>query len=296
MRIPVVVLAIALLAPSLASAQERGVSGDNPGQPAGVRRAVVIGVSKYPTLPPNKQLEYAAADARAFQDYLKSPAGGSVPAENLQLLIDENATAGNIMNALAWLRLNSQEGDEAIIYFAGHGDTEMVTGGGVGFLLASDVNPALYVGGGAISIDLLKAFLGGIVSKGTTPLLITDLSRSGKTTAALLEAWNNVTKIVSSAADESPYEGKQWGGGHGAFTYFLILGLQGLADNNVDGVVTLEELARFVDEHVGKETGGHQNPQTSGNYRRILARVDPATKRAAQIAMAGRQPSLTPTR
>jgi uncharacterized caspase-like protein len=305
MRVPAVVVALSLMAPIPALAQQRGIGGDPP-QPTGVRRAVIIGVSKYPPLPPNRQLEYASADARAFYYFLKSPGGGSGSPENMQLLIDGQATSANILNALTWLRLKSQSGDEAIIYFAGIGDTETLTAEEGGFLLASDVTPGCYVCGGALDIDYLEKFLRAIVAKGATPLLIVDASHSGKlvgdpkgterTTAALLQAWDKVAKIVSSTPAQFSFEGKQWGGGHGAFTYFLILGLQGLADSDADSRITMMELTRFIDEHVDKETKGRQTPQSSGDMSRLVARVDTATKRAAQSAMARRQPSPTPTR
>ena len=304
MRIAAVVVALTLLAPISALAQQRGIGGD-PAQPTGVRRAVIIGVSKYPAFPANKQLEYASADAKAFYDFLKSAGGGSVPLENMRLLIDEQATSANIVYALVWLRLKSQSGDDVIIYFAGHGDAEAMTGEEGGYLLASDVMPTIYgAGRGAINIDYLAKFLRDIVVKGAAPLLIVDVSRSGKlvgdsmgaerTTAALLQAWDKVAKIVSSSPEQVSFEGKQWGGGHGAFTYFLILGLQGLADSDADGRITMMELTRFIDEHVDKETGGRQTPQSNGDMRRLMARVDTSTKRAAQSAMASRQPSPVP--
>ena len=305
MRIPAAIVALVLLSPSLAFAQQRGVGGDDPDVPTGVRRAVVVGVSKYPGFPRDKQLEYAAADARFFYQFLKSPAGGSVPDENLQALFDEQATSAKIVYALTWLRRNSKKGDEAIIYFAGHGDAEAESGQEGGFLLATDVVSTIYGANvGAINIDYLQKFVATMAENGASVLMVTDACRSGKlvgdpdgatrTTAALLQNWKHVAKIVSSAPDESSYEGKQWGGGHGAFTYFLIFGLQGLADQNNDGKVTLQELISYVNAHVPEETkrnGKPQNPQMQGSGKLVVARVDTAIRRAAQVAMDTRKPA-----
>ena len=50
----------------------------------------------------------------------------------------------------------------------------------------------------------------------------------------------------------------------GFFTYYLAAGLQGDADVNADGKVTMKELKDFVISNVDKETGGKQIPQFYG--------------------------------
>ena len=51
----------------------------------------------------------------------------------------------------------------------------------------------------------------------------------------------------------------------GRFTYYLAVGLQGDADTDANGKVTMQELVEFVTESVDKETSGQQTPQFNGN-------------------------------
>ena len=81
---------------------------------------------------------------------------------------------------------------------------------------------------------------------------------------------NNLSKVgdgvcVISAAGDREYsqEGKQWGGGHGVFTHYLLEGLQGRADDNRDGFVTMEEAYQYLFDRVRSETRHSQNPWSS---------------------------------
>ena len=67
--------------------------------------------------------------------------------------------------------------------------------------------------------------------------------------------------ITSSDVNESSQESPRWGGGHGVFTYFLLEGMRGMADSNVDLVVTVGELFRFVRQRVRLDTEYRQNPR-----------------------------------
>lgn len=77
--------------------------------------AVIVGISHYENVGIN-QLEYAHRDAQVFADYLKSKAGGSVPDENIRLLMNENATYAAIYDALNWL-LDTVHKDDLVYFF-----------------------------------------------------------------------------------------------------------------------------------------------------------------------------------
>ena len=60
---------------------------------------------------------------------------------------------------------------------------------------------------------------------------------------------------------------------HGIFSYFLMRALQGEADANQNGVITAEEIFKFVQPHVKEQSanlGGKQNPQFSGEDFTII--------------------------
>lgn len=73
---------------------------------------------------------------------------------------------------------------------------------------------------------------------------------------------------VISASDENQYsqESKDWGGGHGVFTYFLLKGLKGDADYNKDTSVTLGELTSYLSQEVRRATKNAQSPTVAGRY------------------------------
>ncbi|MBR56158.1 hypothetical protein CMK19_20590 [Candidatus Poribacteria bacterium] len=50
--------------------------------------------------------------------------------------------------------------------------------------------------------------------------------------------------------------------GHGVFTYFVLTGLQGAADLNGDGFVTVQEVYRFASQKVPERSD--QNPSWKG--------------------------------
>ena len=83
--------------------------------------AIVMGISKYKFVRP---LTYADKDAELFRDYLKSPGGGSVKAENIFCLLNEKAISANFWGkGFQWLKAKDlQKGDRLFIYLAGHGD------------------------------------------------------------------------------------------------------------------------------------------------------------------------------
>ena len=250
----------------------------------GATRAVIIGISDYK----NERitdLRFADVDARNFADYLSSPAGGNLPTQNIQLLTNEKATQGQMAAALTWLMDESKSGDQAIIYFSGHGDMETLTG--MSFLLAHDASAAAYSGGGGFPIIFLQSIITRLsTQKQVQVLLVTDACRAGKlagneiggsqaTTKILSDQFSNEVKILSCQPNEFSLEGTEWGGGRGVFSYFLLDGLKGLADANQDKIVSLMEIGRFLEDKVPTATAPHsQIPMIVGNKGAQVAQVD----------------------
>ena len=78
---------------------------------------------------------------------------------------------------------------------------------------------------------------------------------------------------VISASDDKQFsqESKNWGGGHGVFTYFLLEGLKGKADYNKDTNVTLGELIPYLSEQVRRATRNAQSPTVAGRFDPALS-------------------------
>jgi tetratricopeptide (TPR) repeat protein len=252
---------------------------------SGTTRAVVIGISDYQNedIP---DLRFADKDAQAFATYLKSSAGGNLPDKNIKLLLNEQATNAAMIGELDWLMEESEEGDQAIIYFSGHGDVESKMARQPGFLLTYDSPSKVYMLG-AYPLFYLQLIIETLsTDKNVKTIVITDACRAGKlagseiggiqaTASNLAKQYANEIKILSCQPDEFSLEGEQWGGGRGAFSYHLIEGLIGLADKNENLQVNLLELENYLETKVPEETAPQsQIPLTVGSKGTAISFVD----------------------
>ncbi len=273
------------------SAQSKGVSPatTNNQQLTSKFYAVVVGISDYqdPAIP---DLKYADKDAEAFANFLRSQAGGKLDADHLKVLINSNATMAQFANALDWLIENVKEGDQAIIYFSGHGDVEKKTITQPGFLLCWDAPSRVYMAGGAFNLRDIQEVISTIsIQSKAKVIVITDACRSGNlagnsvggsqaTSSNLSKQFANEIKILSCQPNEYSIEGEQWGGGRGAFSYNLVNALYGFADSNKDLSITLQEAGRYLEDHVTVEVAPiSQVPMIIGNRMEKIASVDTAS-------------------
>jgi len=252
--------------------------------------AVIIGISDYyDTRIPS--LRYAAADARSFYTWLTSPEGGRYPPSRIKLLVNEQATGSSIKEALfVWLKQALQE-DIVIIYFAGHGSPESPDFPDNLFILPCDAQYENIATTGFPMWDIETALNRFIKAK--KAIVIADACHAGgvgqsfdiarranrglkvNTISTGLQMLSKVGDgiCIISASDDNQFsqEGKQWGGGHGVFTYFLLKGLTGEADYNNDSRVSLGELIPYLSEQVRRETRNAQCPTVAGKFDPVLS-------------------------
>jgi tetratricopeptide (TPR) repeat protein len=287
MKNQIIILAFTFIVSSLI-AQQKGINQ----LPTANRQlptstyAVVVGISDYqdPAIP---DLRYADKDARAFADFLRSSAGGNLDNDHLKVLINEKATVAQFAIQLDWLLENAKENDKVIIYFSGHGDVEKKTVSQPGYLLCWDAPARVYLAGGALALPMFQDIITTLSTQNKSKVIvITDACRSGKlagssiggsqiTGANLAKQYSNEIKILSCQPNEYSIEGEQWGGGRGVFSYHLIDALYGLADKNNDLWVTLQEVGRYLEDHVSNEVAPvNQLPMMLGNGNERLTSVD----------------------
>ena len=202
--------------------------------------ALVVGISAYRNLPQNLQLNYSERDAEGIYSILISPEGGNFRAENVRKLIGTRATRENIRQALEeWLPSVSKEDDRVLIYFAGHGFIY----GGAGYLAPYDFDMKAAETTG-YPMDSLGKVIGGKI-KAKWKVLLTDSCHSGaitpetsneKVNQKLLSLNTSLFSLTASRDRERSFESPDFGGGHGVFTYYVMRGMEGEADENGDGM------------------------------------------------------------
>jgi tetratricopeptide (TPR) repeat protein len=256
--------------------------------------AVIVGISAYPKLPPERQLHFPERDAQSIYSALISPEGGNFKAENVKMLTGAQANLAAIRQQIGtWLPSVAQGDDRVVIYFAGHGFIFE----GKAYLAPSDFDMKNVKGSG-YPMDELGATIGGKIHA-KWKVLLTDACHSGAITPEDTENLNHglgnlsqsLFSLTASRDRESSYESPELEGGHGVFTYYVVKGLEGEADTTPhDGTVTADELAEYVHTQVREKTSGAQNPTSDrSSYDKTMwlsfipANVNPATAPAPQF-------------
>jgi tetratricopeptide (TPR) repeat protein len=225
--------------------------------------AVVIGVSKYQHLTDAQQLLFAERDAESIYSVLISPEGGNFRAENVHKLIGSKATLANIRQELEqWLPSVAREEDRVLVYFAGHGFVSEDSP----YLSPFDLDPANISKTGYAMSALSSVF--GSKIKARWKVLLTDACHSGAINPDAVQTINrslitlnqSLFSLTASRDREQSFESPDWGGGHGIFTYYVVRGLEGAADENKDAIITADELAEYVRRNVREASSGRQNP------------------------------------
>ena len=259
------------------------------------RWAVVVGAGKYESadIP---TLRYAVSDAESIYQVLTGPAG--FKKEHVLLLTDRaerKPTLRNIRWALGtFLSRSAKKDDTVVIFFAGHGAPEvdprgLERDGLAKYLIPSDADPDdLY--SSAFPMDELQTIFGRIESDRVVAFLdacysgaaggrtfVAKKTRSGQVDDLFLERLTRSKGraiITASRPSEVSMELPELG--HGVFTYYLVQGLQGAADLNRDGIVTLQELYEYVEQQVTRKSrmvGGNQHPVMKGEVEGMLPLV-----------------------
>ena len=234
--------------------------------------ALIVGVGDYKNLPPSAKLQFAERDSEAIYSILISPEGGNFRAENVRKLTGAKATLANMKRELeTWLPGAAKADDRVLVYFAGHGFVDPKSG--KAFLAPYDLEPG-NISGTGYSMDQLGSVIGSKVSA-KWKVLLTDSCHSGAISPeqgeivnkSLLDLNRSMFSMTASRARERSFESKDWGGGHGIFTYYIVRGLEGYADENKDSIVTADELAEYTRRNVREATKGQQNPTSDkGNF------------------------------
>jgi Flp pilus assembly protein TadD len=265
--------------------------------------AVLVGVSRYQRLPQQQWLRFAREDAELFAQHLGSPRGGMLPAANLLLLTDEKATTAAIRNAFeSSLKARAGRNDTVIIFIAAHGVVES-TGRRGAYIVTHDSDPE-DLASTALPMADVQSLIREDLSRVGHVLVFVDVCRAGNIGAMrgantvnraveeIAEAEGDLFVFLASGPKELSFEGPQYGGGHGAFSYFLLDGLNGEADINRDRNVSVGEVIEHVREKVIQATNNRQHPRDLGSMDPLVT-VSELMREGVLISSAG-EPALGP--
>ena len=238
------------------------------------RVALIIGVEGYRTA---AEAKYAANDAAVFQNYAEIALG--VPAQNIKVLTNEQATRADILLALkAWLpTVTRPDKSELFIFYAGHG---MPTAdGSSAYIVPFDANVQLLEDTG-ISRTRLYAEIDAVAPKSATFFFDNCYGGTNRNEELLI-----ASRPLSIKVEDSPVpsnylvfnagESDQTAGvldevKHGRFSYFLFKGLEGEADIDGNGKISAGELQGYVRDAVSRYSAGSQTPTMLGNTERLV--------------------------
>jgi uncharacterized caspase-like protein len=225
---------------------------------------VVVGVADYRHI---DKLNYTDDDAYRMYAFYKSPEGGSLPDSQIRVLIDEDATRDNVMQALNSVYSRAASNDAIIFFFSGHGardafiTQEYNRTDNRGLLMHSEIQAIFDRSAARYKYIIADACHSGswaqkgVKGSATEQQYYQAFERSRGGFVLLLSSMGNEYSLESSGFRQ------------GIFSHFLIRGLKGEADANGDNVVSIIELYEFVESRVAQTTERRQNPVLSGDYK-----------------------------
>ncbi len=245
---------------------------DGPGE----TYALLVGISEYQRLTEEQQLQFAHADAETFEEYLLSPRGGGLPEENIERLTNQEATTAAIRVAIeSFLKTRAGRNDTLILFMAAHGTVAKTPDGPQAFIITYDSDPQ-DLASTALPMADIQALMRDQLSKVGRVMVYVDVCRAGmigtiksntvnRNMEELFEEEGDLFGFLASRPKEYSIESARFGGGHGAFTYFLLRALNGDADDinetgNGDGFVSVNEVIDYVRDKVREATRNKQHP------------------------------------
>jgi WD40 repeat protein len=257
---------------------------------------LAVGVSRFPGLPPEVQLAYAARDAEEFARRLTAAAGKSFRRVHSKVVSDAGDVGpdrANILAALALLQ-SARAQDTVVLFLASHGLSDRQ---GNYLFVPRDAEAldfkAVGVPGAPTTLIPWDVFFDALRGAAGRRVLIVDTCRAqgiaGRFDPASLikrSASSLFALVVASGEKEESQEYDP--GGHGLFTYALLAALSERSDADRDGQVTLTEwfgAARPLIERLRDRTIGPQTPHliAPAPLDRLVV-METAGKRAAGVA------------
>lgn len=294
-----------------AASTTAAASADN--KPIRDKWALVIGISKFEH--PEYNLKYAAKDAQDFYNFLVNEA--NFKKDHVLLLLDENATRENIMDAFGdeFLPAVCEPGDLVVVYVSTHGTPKNRDKGGRNYIVAYNTNAQTPYSTGVDMEELYRRIKEGVKTDRALIVMDTCYSGGGVPGSRALGLADNFDAaeiaqgcghlvISSSSPNERSWESRV--APNGVFTKYL---LDALRKNNkrIDVKSAFSDVQKNVSWEVKSVFSEKQTPQLGGEWEgRELILSLPATEnrpvlnpdllKLMHAANNARQPAGTPAK
>jgi len=242
-----------------------------------MRRALVIGIDRYPNAP----LTGCENDAASISSVLQKNGDGS-PNFDIKLISSDTDNVTNDVIQTALDELFSREAETVLFYFAGHGIIDPVTN--TGHLVSQDGKKGSW---GMSLVDLL-GMANGASPRIKSTVIVLDSCNSGfmGEIAAISKAQssiigNGVTILTACHREQTAAEAN----GQGLFTSMLLDGLSGSAAD-ILGRITPASVYSHIDQTLGsweQRPIYKANVQTFVTLRQIAPKVSPDILRRLHI-------------
>jgi hypothetical protein len=251
--------------------------------------ALIIAVGEYQNASIPK-VKFAKRDASLMREYLIKRLGYD-PNNIFPKSMDELPTAGFIKTYLKdrLKRILRPDGkSELFIYYVGHGAPSMINQNNA-YLVPYDADPNYLTDLNAYAVNEFFADIAALPA--SKKMVLLDACFSGQTgdgnsiitnaspltLKPKIDLFNDANSMIlmSSKADQVSnwYPEKQ----HSLFTYFFLKGLQGIADLNSDGSITLSEMEQFLNDPnegvpyiANRQFQRQQEVQVIGNKQMVI--------------------------
>ncbi len=240
--------------------------------------AIIIGIQNYKRVP---NAEFANNDAREFSEYAIRALG--IKPEKIKMLLDDEADEVNIVKAFEnWLPIQvNKDKTDVYVFYSGHGLPS--SDGKSLYFLPHGVDKELLSRTAVAQSDIIAALTS---AKPKSVTMFIDACYSGQTRGgdvllanakpvALKSDANayplNFTVITASANDQISSSSPELK--HGIFSFYLMKGMEGDADANQDGKITVGEMQDYLSEKVSRQAttlGRKQDTQLVGDANKVL--------------------------
>ena len=230
--------------------------------------AIIIGIQNYKRVP---KAEFANNDAREFNEYAIRALG--IRPEKIKMLVDEEADEVNIVKAFEnWLPIQvNKDKTDVYVFYSGHGLP--APDGKSLYFLPHGVDKEL-LSRTAVGQNEIVAALSSAKPKSVTMFI--DACYSGQTRGGDVLVANakplslksdtnayppNFTVITASANDQISSSSPELK--HGIFSFYLMKGMEGEADANKDGKITVGEMQDYLSDKVSRQAMTLNRKQTT---------------------------------